>query len=177
MSFTYKLRLGGLYSLETHVRFQPPFKVSVMKLTKNTTGTKLAKEMGRSFTCGEEKEKDPEEPKPQVSPPCAMRPKAGMVRQGAVRVKQRGIHPRNWLFKIRWLALSEKQLFLYPSETKAVKSSVLLSDVAKLEPTEEVSSGLTLQTKDGRQYLLSFESDGDLYGAFHPWIRLKSSPY
>lgn len=106
MSFTHQLRFGGGYSLDTHIRLQSPFKVRVMKLTKKTT-TKLS---------SAKTEKTSDGARLHVSPPSAMKSRTGVVRQGAVRVKQCGLHPRNWFFKTQWLVLSEKQLSVYPSE-------------------------------------------------------------
>ncbi|KAJ7906570.1 hypothetical protein B0H13DRAFT_710624 [Mycena leptocephala] len=149
MSFTHQLRLGGSYSLDTHIRFQPPFKIRVMKLMKQSTTTRLSSTEKDSGL--------------QVPPPSPMKPTTGVVRQGAVRVKEDRVHPRNWFSKIRWLVLCEKQLSLHPSQTKALKASILLSDIKKLERTDRIPYGLVLQTKNGRRYLLSFESDNDLY--------------
>ncbi|KAJ7655853.1 hypothetical protein DFH06DRAFT_1201040 [Mycena polygramma] len=150
MSFTHQVHLGASYSLDTHIRIHPPFKVRVMKLKKRKPAASdaCAEKAGRRSDAG----------------PSAMKPESEpVVRQGAVRVKQRGIHPRNWFCKIRWLALSETHLALHPSQTKPRRCCILLADIDKLERTEHVPYGLTLQTKDGRRYLLIFENDSDLY--------------
>ncbi|KAF7334454.1 Non-specific serine/threonine protein kinase [Mycena venus] len=153
MSFTYQLRVGGSYSLDTHIRLQPPFKVRVMKSTKNKTAISSA-------------EKDQGGKGQQVSPLYSMEAKTGVViRQGAVRVKECGtVHPRNWFFRMKWLVLCEKQLALHPSQnSKAPTTSILLANIDKLERTDRIPRGLSLRTKDGRRYLLSFEKDSDLY--------------
>lgn len=52
------------------------------------------------------------------------------------------------------------------AQNKALRSCIPLCDVAKVERTDVIPYGLVLQTKDGKRYLLSFENDGDLYGAY-----------
>ncbi|KAJ6472717.1 hypothetical protein C8R47DRAFT_1221730 [Mycena vitilis] len=150
MSFTHQVHLGASYSLDTHIRIHPPFKVRVMKLKKRKPVASSSVENSKAG-----RRSDPG--------PSAMKPEAEVVRQGAVRVKQRGFHPQNWFSKIRWLALSETQLALHPSQTKPRRSCILLTDIDKLERTEHVPYGLTLLTKNGRRYLLIFENDSDLY--------------
>ncbi|KAJ7479867.1 hypothetical protein FB451DRAFT_1240048 [Mycena latifolia] len=161
MSFTHEIWVGESYSLDTHIRFRPPFKIQFMKLTKRPQAA-LSSNQKTSTSDG----------KTQVSTPsplkrCATRKAdedARVVRQGEVCVRQCGVHPRNWFRKDRWLALSETQLTVHPSKTKVPRSHILLSDIARLERTEVVPHGLALQTKNERRYLLIFQNDSDLYG-------------
>ncbi|KAJ7159954.1 hypothetical protein C8R43DRAFT_993948 [Mycena crocata] len=157
MSFTYELRVGGC-SLDTHIRFQPPFKMQFMKFTRKNN------------------EKKSRSKNPKVSTPSVLKGKGTdlrVVRQGAVRVKENGIHPRDWFTKVKWLSLDEKQLALYPSRKKPLRSYILLRDVSKLERSELAPCGLTLETKDNKSYLLSFDNDSDLY-AWQDDISLRS---
>ncbi|KAF8137840.1 hypothetical protein K438DRAFT_734074 [Mycena galopus ATCC 62051] len=143
MSFSYRLRVGG-YSLNTRIRLQS-FKVRAPKETPDTATAFSATEKD-SLLSATSKIKSED-----------------IVREGAVRVKEYGVHPRSWFFKIKWLVLYEEQLALHASQTKAPRSSISLANIEKLERTNRVPCGLTLQTKNGRRYLLSFEKDSDLY--------------
>ncbi|KAJ7112920.1 hypothetical protein C8R44DRAFT_984799 [Mycena epipterygia] len=168
MAFTHEIRVGGSYSLDTHIRLQPPFKIQLLKLRRRKAPP----------LSPNEKTSESGERKIHVSAPCALKgskkaeevrvePEAEevpVVRRGAVGVKECGLHPRNWFHKVKWLALTETQLTLYPSENKALRSCIPLCDVAKVERTDIIPYGLALQTKDGKRYLLAFENDGDLYG-------------
>lgn len=109
MSFTYQLRIGGSYSLDTHIRFQPPFKMSVMKLTKRTAGMPSSLSNAKDIPESDSSDDDLEVPLP---PP--MKDEVP-IREGAVRMKVSGVHPRGWFFKLRWVVLCEKQLEIHPS--------------------------------------------------------------
>ncbi|KAJ6602632.1 hypothetical protein DFH09DRAFT_1125248 [Mycena vulgaris] len=155
MSFTHKIRLGGAYYLDTYIRFRPPFKMRVMKLTKQAPALSGEKTLGAG--------------KSQVSAPSPLKgsKKANdvrVVRRGEVCVKECGVHPRCWFRNDKWLALSETQLTMYSSETEDPRSHILLSDIAQLERTDVVPYGLALKTKDERRYLMTFQNDADLYG-------------
>ncbi|KAJ7769332.1 hypothetical protein B0H16DRAFT_254005 [Mycena metata] len=157
MSFTYQLRIGGSYSLDTHIRFQPPFKMSVMKLTKRTAGMPSSLSNAKDIPESDSSDDDLEVPLP---PP--MKDEVP-IREGAVRMKVSGVHPRGWFFKLRWVVLCEKQLEIHPSPTKPVCSRILLSDIVKVQRTDRLPYGLSLQTKQGRRHLLSFDNDSHLY--------------
>ncbi|KAJ7140331.1 hypothetical protein C8R43DRAFT_1018434 [Mycena crocata] len=141
MSFTYELRVGGC-SLDTHIRFQPPFKMQFMKFTRKITKRNRGAKTRRA--------------------------RAPIFGWRMAFIQEIGSR------KVKWLSLDEKQLALYPSRVKeALRSYILLRDVSKLERSELAPCGLTLETKDNKSYLLSFDNDSDLY-AWQDDISLRS---
>ncbi|KAJ7479868.1 hypothetical protein FB451DRAFT_165791 [Mycena latifolia] len=86
------------------------------------------------------------------------------ARRGPVRVEEAGGAMRSWFFKINWLVLKETHLELHPSANTAPRAVIRMSEIAKLARTDVGRYCLRLETKDNRQYLLSFQSDNDLYG-------------
>ncbi|KAJ7186620.1 hypothetical protein C8R46DRAFT_1057579 [Mycena filopes] len=156
MTCRYQLRVGGSYALETHLRFLPTFKISGMKFTKTKTERKRTPGSGKVGLGGARAGNSDDE----VPPPRSLELP---IREGAMRVKVTGVHPRSCFFKPQWVVLCEKQLEFHSSPTKPACSSILLSDIEKLERTDRLPYGLALQTKHGQHYLLGFENDRHLY--------------
>ncbi|KAJ7078423.1 hypothetical protein B0H15DRAFT_536614 [Mycena belliarum] len=152
-------------SLDTHIRrFRAPFK------TRRVTRSEKGLSTSSSVPSSGETDLEKGDAKTHAPAPSAPHMKEGtgsdegqVVRQGEVCVKECGMHPRSWFRRDRWLSLSETRLALHPAQTKVPRSSILLSDIARLERTDSVPCGLSLQTKNQRRYLLTFGTDGDLY--------------
>ncbi|KAJ7199600.1 hypothetical protein GGX14DRAFT_661435 [Mycena pura] len=170
-TFAYRLRLGlgGPYALEldAHLRLQPPprFRAAV-RFTGRNRWVWGAFEEKPEDRRGEGVPATPNDRNKKTR--TNSRARVAVLRQGPVRVKKRGPWPTNWFFRVQWVELREMELEIYSRSSslmaKTSRTRISLCDIDGVERSSHIPFGLALKTKAGKRYLLSFESDSELYG-------------
>ncbi|KIY68800.1 hypothetical protein CYLTODRAFT_453260 [Cylindrobasidium torrendii FP15055 ss-10] len=91
-----------------------------------------------------------------------------VIRTGYVGVKSKGVFA-GWIWKRRWVQLTETTLMFYKSENSARPCKTILTrDLSTVERTEMRPYCVLLQTSNrarsaAKTYLLSFDGDDELY--------------
>ncbi|OCH85607.1 hypothetical protein OBBRIDRAFT_296905 [Obba rivulosa] len=85
-----------------------------------------------------------------------------IVRSGIVALKKDGLF--SWLWRPKWLILTEQTLSIYKNENSPQHQAVIkLSDIVNIERTDLKPYCLLLETNDKRMYF-SLKNDEELYG-------------
>nr|AAS46755.1 p21 activated kinase-like protein [Pleurotus djamor] len=85
-----------------------------------------------------------------------------IVRNGVVSVKEDGTFA-SWMWKAKWLVLTDSELSIHKSEHAPKQTVVNLGDISSIERTDLKPYCLLLETKDKRFYF-SLKNDEELYG-------------
>ncbi|KAJ8519803.1 hypothetical protein ONZ45_g3288 [Pleurotus djamor] len=85
-----------------------------------------------------------------------------IVRNGVVSVKEEGTFA-SWMWKAKWLVLTDSELSIHKSEHAPKQTVVNLGDISSIERTDLKPYCLLLETKDKRFYF-SLKNDEELYG-------------